>query len=109
MAQAAIPGRFAVATVNHGLRPEAAAECAMVEEVCAARGIPCTTLTVTTAAGNLQAAAREARYAALAEWAGHFRRWRGEGRDVFAYFDNDIKGAAPLDAEQLKGLVDLDP
>jgi tRNA(Ile)-lysidine synthase len=70
LAQAAIPDRFAVATVNHGLRPEAAAECAMVEEVCAARGIPCTTLTVTTAAGNLQAAAREARYAALAEWAG---------------------------------------
>ncbi|HTM19329.1 MAG TPA: tRNA lysidine(34) synthetase TilS, partial [Kofleriaceae bacterium] len=70
LAQAAIPGRFAVATVNHGLRPEAAGECAMVERVCGERGIPCVTLAVKTGAGNLQAAARAARYAALAEWAG---------------------------------------
>ena len=28
--------------------------------------------------------------------------WRDEGRDVYAYFDNDIGGAAPLDAEALK-------
>jgi tRNA(Ile)-lysidine synthase len=69
LAQAAIPGRFAVATVNHGLRPEAAAECAMVERVCAEGGVPCATLAVSTGAGNLQAAAREARYAALAGWA----------------------------------------
>jgi tRNA(Ile)-lysidine synthase len=70
LAQAAIPGRFAVATVDHGLRPEAAAECAMVERVCAERGIPCATLSIRMGAGNLQTAAREARYAALAEWAG---------------------------------------
>jgi tRNA(Ile)-lysidine synthase len=70
LAQAAIPGRFAVATVNHGLRPEAAAECALVERVCAERGIRCATLPVEVAGGNLQAAAREARYAALAAWAG---------------------------------------
>ena len=44
LAHAAIPGRFAVGTVNHGLRPEAAAECAAVEQVCADRGIPCATL-----------------------------------------------------------------
>lgn len=69
LTQAAIPGRFAVATVNHGLRPEAGAECAMVERVCAARGVPCAVLEVETGAGNLQAAAREARYAALGAWA----------------------------------------
>ena len=69
LAQAAIPDRIAVATVNHGLRPEAAAECAMVAQVCAARGIACAVLEVETGAGNLQAAARAARYAALAEWA----------------------------------------
>jgi tRNA(Ile)-lysidine synthase len=40
LAHAAIPERFAVATVNHGLRPEAAGECALVEAVCAERGIP---------------------------------------------------------------------
>jgi len=70
LAHAAIPGRFAVATVNHGLRPEAADECAMVERVCTDRGIACAVLQVELAAGNLQAEAREARYAALAQWAG---------------------------------------
>jgi tRNA(Ile)-lysidine synthase len=69
LAHAAIPGRFAVATVNHGLRPEAATECALVEQVCVARGIPCAVLEIDVAPGNLQAEARAARYAALAEWA----------------------------------------
>jgi uncharacterized protein YecE (DUF72 family) len=38
----------------------------------------------------------------LAAWAERIAAWRAEGRDVFAYFDNDIEGAAPLDAEALK-------
>lgn len=70
LAQAAIPGRFAVATVNHGLRAEAAAECAMVERVCGQRDILCAVLAIETGGGNLQAAAREGRYNALGEWAG---------------------------------------
>lgn len=69
LAEAAIPDRFEVATVDHGLRPEAAGECAMVAEVCAARGVVCDILPVTVAGGNLQAAARAARYRALADWA----------------------------------------
>src|SRR6478735_10309934 len=69
LAQAAIPERFSVATVNHGLRPEAATECAMVERVCSDRGIACSVLKIETGPGNLQATARAARYAALAEWA----------------------------------------
>jgi len=69
LAHAAIPGRAAVATVDHGLRPEAADECAMVARYCAERAIPCEVLTVATGGGNLQAAAREARYAALGAWA----------------------------------------
>jgi tRNA(Ile)-lysidine synthase len=69
LAQATIPGGFAVATVDHGLRPEAAAECALVERICAERGIRCATLPVKVTGGNLQAAAREARYTALAAWA----------------------------------------
>jgi tRNA(Ile)-lysidine synthase len=69
LAQAAVPGRFEVATVDHGLRFEAAAECALVEQACAERGIPCSVLRVTVGEGNLQDRAREARYRALAEWA----------------------------------------
>jgi len=76
LAEAAIPGQFEVATVDHGLRPEAADECAMVARVCAERGVPCEVLNVTLGPGNVQATAREARYEALAEW--------GELRDVSA-------------------------
>src|SRR6187399_1750199 len=69
LAEAAIPGRFEVATVDHGLRPASAGECAMVAELCSARGIPCSVLHVTVAPGNVQNEARKARYAALAAWA----------------------------------------
>jgi uncharacterized protein YecE (DUF72 family) len=47
--------------------------------------------------------------AELQEWARHIARWRAEGRDVYAYFDNDIKSAAPFDAETLKGLTGARP
>lgn len=69
LAHAALPGRIAVASIDHGLRPEAAGEVALVERVAAARGIPFTPITVALAPGNTQARAREARYAALAVWA----------------------------------------
>jgi len=69
LAHAAMPSQFEVATVDHGLRREAAAECALVERICAERGLPCAVLLVQVGRGNLQAAARDARYAALAEWA----------------------------------------
>jgi tRNA(Ile)-lysidine synthase len=68
LAEAALPGRFEVATVDHGLRPEAAGECAMVAEVCARRGVPCEVLRVEVPGGNVQAGARATRYAALARW-----------------------------------------
>jgi uncharacterized protein YecE (DUF72 family) len=38
---------------------------------------------------------------ALDEWAERCRRWLADGLDVFAYFDNDIKGFAPYDAMRL--------
>lgn len=57
-----------MASVDHGLRPEAASEVALVEQVCAARDIPFAPIKVSVPAGNLQAKAREARYAALGEW-----------------------------------------
>lgn len=69
LAHAAIPGRFEVATVDHGLRAEAKDECALVALACAQRQVPCAVLAVKVAPGNVQAEAREARYAALNEWA----------------------------------------
>jgi uncharacterized protein YecE (DUF72 family) len=41
----------------------------------------------------------------LARWAEQIAAWRGQGRDVYAFFDNDIKSAAPQDAEVLKALT----
>ena len=69
LAHAAVPGKFEVATVDHGLRPEAKDECALVVAACEARGMSCEVLTVEVARGNLQEQARESRYAALADWA----------------------------------------
>ena len=69
LAHTAIPEGFEVATVNHGLRPEAADECALVVAACEARGVPCEVLAVNVGEGNVQEQARVARYAALAEWA----------------------------------------
>ena len=37
----------------------------------------------------------------LDDWARRIAAWRAEGRDVYCYFDNDIKSAAPTDAERL--------
>ena len=70
IAAEALPGRIAVATVDHGLRAAAAAEAAFVAGLCAARGIPHTILTAAVAAEGkgLQAAARAARYRLLARW-----------------------------------------
>ncbi|TAD77175.1 MAG: tRNA lysidine(34) synthetase TilS [Sphingomonadales bacterium] len=70
LAHEALPGQIAVASINHGLRPEAAGEVALVERIAAERGIPFMPITVSLAPGNVQAQARAARYAALARWAG---------------------------------------
>ncbi|MCF7746929.1 tRNA lysidine(34) synthetase TilS [Sulfitobacter sp. M39] len=63
------------ATVDHGLRPEAAREAAMVAGQCRALGVPHDTLRWTgwDHSGNLQNEARKARYRLLADWA------RGQG------------------------------
>ena len=71
LAVAALPGQVIVATFDHGLRDGSAAEAAMVADWCAEHGIvhailhPSAPLPV----ANIQAAAREARYIALADWA----------------------------------------
>jgi uncharacterized protein YecE (DUF72 family) len=50
--------------------------------------------------------------AELDEWAGKIARWRDAahgGRDVYAYFDNDIKVHAPFDAARLAERVGVGP
>ena len=62
-------GRVAAATVDHGLRPEAAAEAEAVSCICGKVGIAHTTLfPAEPIHGSVQAAARAVRYALLEEW-----------------------------------------
>lgn len=85
LAAAGMPGQLAVMSIDHGLRTEAAAEVALVESVCAALEVPFIGATVSVSAGNLQAKAREARYAALSQWA----REQGLGAVATAHHADD--------------------
>jgi tRNA(Ile)-lysidine synthase len=62
--------RIHAATVDHGLRPEAAQEADAVAQACTALGIPHDTLRWQgwNGQGNLQDQARQARYALLTAW-----------------------------------------
>jgi uncharacterized protein YecE (DUF72 family) len=44
---------------------------------------------------------------ALASWARRIRRWGRQGRDVYVYFDNDVKVRAPFDALNLMRMLGL--
>lgn len=68
LAHAAFPGRFQVATVDHGLRRESAAEAELVAAQCQRLGVAHSTLAVLVGQGNLQDQARRARYDALGAW-----------------------------------------
>ena len=41
----------------------------------------------------------------LRQWAERITSWRKQGCDVFVYFDNDQKSAAPADALKLRQLL----
>ncbi len=41
----------------------------------------------------------------LSKWAARIQSWKKQGCDVFVYFDNDQKSAAPADALQLRQLL----
>lgn len=85
LAQAAFPGRVEAATVDHGLRPESADEARHAAATCAELGVPHEVLNIEVARGNVQAEARRARYAALAEWAER----RGIGMILTAHHADD--------------------
>ena len=65
------PEQLFAVTVDHGLRPEAAAEAAHVSEICNALSVPHTTLRWRgwDGQGNVQDRARRARYTLMADWA----------------------------------------
>jgi uncharacterized protein YecE (DUF72 family) len=42
---------------------------------------------------------------ALTAWAKRIRSWKAQGYDVFVFFDNDQKSAAPIDAMKLKQML----
>jgi uncharacterized protein YecE (DUF72 family) len=44
--------------------------------------------------------------ATLRKWARNIKTWKRGRRDVFVYFDNDHKSAAPKDAERLRKLLE---
>jgi len=70
LASAALTEPIAVATVDHGLRPESGAEAEIVSRLCADRGMQHLTLRLDLKPGaGLQERAREARYLALGAWA----------------------------------------
>src|SRR3954453_19317806 len=41
----------------------------------------------------------------LSRWAAAIDNWKRQRREVFVYFDNDPKAAAPKDAQRLIGLI----
>ncbi|WP_375427350.1 tRNA lysidine(34) synthetase TilS [uncultured Sphingomonas sp.] len=71
LAVEALDGRVSVATVDHGLRPEAAEEAALVAGACAEFDVSHVTLTpgAAIAGASLQARARAVRYELLGRWA----------------------------------------
>lgn len=66
LAQAAMPGRIVAATVDHGLRPEAADEADYVAQICQKLAVPHLILRpAEPIGGNIQSSARTTRYALL--------------------------------------------
>lgn len=74
LANAALPGKFAAASVDHGLRPESADEARFVANLCETLHVEHITLTPDQPiTGNIQSAARAARYALLEQAAERLR------------------------------------
>lgn len=105
--------RACAATFDHGIRPEAAAEVDFVQQWCARQGIRCwagagDAPALVANGGNLEAAARELRYAFLAEVA---QAW-GAALIVTAHHADDQAETVLLHAlrgASLHGLIGMRP
>jgi len=103
LAAAALPGRVEAATVDHGLRPESAREAADVARLCARLAVPHATLPVSVAQGNLQDAARRARYAALEAWGAE----QGLGAVAVAHHADDQAETLVMRLNRASGVAGL--
>ena len=103
LAEAAFPGHFEAATVDHKLRSENAAEAAFVHDLCAARGIAHATLVGPAIEGNVQAGARALRYRLLGGWA----RDRGLGFLLTAHQQDDQAETLLMRLQRGAGLAGL--
>ncbi len=92
-------------TVDHGLRPEAAAEAAAVAGFCAALGVPHETLRWAgpDATGNLMDQARRARMRLMADWA----RSRGIGHIALGHTADDQAESFLINLSRAAGLDGL--
>lgn len=103
LAHAALPGRVIAATINHGLRPEAASEAEVVERLCKDLRVPHQTIAVVVEPGNLQERAREARYDALCRSFG----MRGAGVFATAHHADDQAETVLMRLNRGSGLAGL--
>jgi tRNA(Ile)-lysidine synthase len=106
LAHAALPGQVVAATVDHGLRPEAAGEAAMVARLCDESGVPHSLLhppEPIESGSNVQERARIARYRALAGWAGR----EGVAAVATAHHRDDVAESFLMRASRGSGLTGL--
>ena len=103
LAAAALPGRVEAATVDHGLRAANAEEAEQVALLCRRLGVPHRTLPVNVAPGNVQDAARQARYAALRDWA----QERGLGAVATAHHADDQAETLIMRLNRASGVAGL--
>ncbi|MCB2059449.1 MAG: tRNA lysidine(34) synthetase TilS [Novosphingobium sp.] len=103
LAASAFPGEVEAATVDHGLRPEAAREAADVARLCERLGVHHEVLKVDVAPGNVQAEARRARYAALTGWIER----RGLGALLTAHHADDQAETLLLRLNRASGVAGL--
>lgn len=114
LAAAAYPGQVVAATVDHGLRPEAAEEAAFVHRLCDRLGVPHDILRRpdgTSPHGNLQEWARWLRYFLLRAWGASGtlrsdRPWRTEWVAV-AHQQNDLAETLLMRARRGAGVRGL--